>query len=83
MALNQLAPEVRFILALQRTDQLVSRGEPPNAALYHAAREHEVDEDELRALWNQKRAATVAAREALLPGVEEKPPEKPDRFSGL
>ena len=78
MERNQLAPEVRFILALQRTDQFVSRGEPPHAALYHAAGEYEVDEGELRALWSQKRAAAVAAREALLPGVEEKPEEKPD-----
>jgi hypothetical protein len=75
MERNQPAPGVRFILALQRTDQFVSRGEPPHAALSYAAGEYEVDEDELRALWAQKRAAAVAAREALLPAVEEKPEE--------
>ena len=69
MERNQLPPEVRLILALQRTDHLVSRGEPPNVALYHAAGEYEVEEEELRALWTQKRAAAVAAREVLFPPV--------------
>ena len=70
MERNPLALEVRLILALQRTDQFVSRGEPPQAALYHAAGQYEVDEAELRARWTRKRAATVAAREALLPDAE-------------
>jgi hypothetical protein len=69
MERNQVRPEVRFILALQRTDQLVCRGESPDAALNHAAREYEVEEEKLRALWTQKRAAAVAAREALFPAV--------------
>jgi hypothetical protein len=73
---NQLAREVRLILALQRTDQLVSRGESPHAAISHAAGVYEVDEDELRTLWTQKRAAAVAAREELLPALEREPEEK-------
>jgi hypothetical protein len=50
MQRKQLEPEVRFILALQMTDQLVSRGESHHAAITHAAGVYEVDEDELRTL---------------------------------
>ena len=76
METNELAPEVRWILALRRTDQLVARGEPPHSALHQAAGQYEVGEEGLRALWTQKRAAAVAAREALLQDAEEEPEDE-------
>jgi hypothetical protein len=73
MESEELAPDVRLILALRATDEHLSRGQMPHIAIHHAAKTFKVDEEELRGMWTRKRLAVNAARKALEPVAEEPP----------